>query len=60
MTKNFEGNRPTINLSIKAQGAVIPPELMKCVPRAANNLGQAGLIEDIKMEDATEKVRVKY
>ena len=39
---------------------MIPPELMKCVPRAANNLGQAGLIEDIKMEDATEKVGVNY
>jgi hypothetical protein len=43
----------------QAQGAVIPPELMKCVPRAANNLGQAGLIEDIKMEDATEKKPAK-
>jgi len=41
----------------QAQGAVIPPELMKCVPRAAGNIEQAAaaLVEDVKMEDAQAK-----
>lgn len=40
----------------QAQGAVIPPELMKCVPKAAANIEQqAALMEDVKMVDAQAK-----